>query len=311
MNYYEPLIYRIPEDEDGFVLRTILLKRLHLSRKLISKVKQTERGILVNGDRQYINVKVRAADLIEVHMAHEQSEDILPQNLPIHILFEDEYVVVVNKASGMIVHPTHGHYVNTLANAVVYHWQQLHKFHRFRPLHRLDQETSGVLAIAKNPYIHQQVSNQFIAHQVKKEYYAFVWGVVAQDQGTIEAPIDRSTDDPHRRAVISTGYSATTHYEVIERFHKATWIRLRLETGRTHQIRVHSAHIGHPLVGDKTYTIDRYAQSQEDVQSFFHRQALHAYSLGFIHPITKQWTEFCAPWPEDLSALHHFLKTYQ
>jgi 23S rRNA pseudouridine1911/1915/1917 synthase len=300
MKYYEPLVYTVPPEEDGWILKTILQKKLLISRTLLSRLKQTELGIMVNGERKYISIKVFSGDRVEVRMEQEISEDIMPQDLPLSIIYEDEHLLIANKEAGMIVHPTHGHYINTLANAVVYYWQQAGKSYRFRPIHRLDQETSGVLAIAKNPYAHHLLSEQMKLQQVVKEYVALVQGIIITDKGTIDAPIDRDPEEPHIRIVINTGYPAKTHYEVERRFQGATQVRLWLETGRTHQIRVHMKHLGHPLIGDKMY-----AQRVEDGDQLMFpeltRQALHAIKLGFHHPISKQWIEFESPLPEDIS----------
>ncbi|MDQ0896674.1 MULTISPECIES: RluA family pseudouridine synthase [unclassified Paenibacillus] len=310
MSYYEPLVYIVPPEEEGFILKTVLQKRLMVSRKLLSRIKLTEKGITVNGVRQYINIKVKAGDRVEIRMEEEQSEDILPQDIPLHILHEDEHLLILAKDAGIIVHPTHGHYLNTIANGVVYHWQQAGITCRFRPVHRLDQETSGVLAIAKTPYVHQQISEQMIQHQVKKEYLAFVWGFVTAKSGTINEPIDRDPELPHVRIVTPGGYSAVTHYEVVEQFAHAALVRIWLETGRTHQIRVHMRHLGHPLLGDKMYTLPEFEQSLSavEVNERLGRQALHAYKLGFVHPGTREWTEFNAPLPADLSVLQAWLK---
>jgi len=307
MSYYEPLVYVVPPEEDGFVLRTILQKRLMVSRKLLSRLKLTEMGITVNGERRYISVKVAAGDRVEVRMAMEESDDILPQDLPLTILHEDEHLLVVAKEAGMIVHPTHGHYVNTLANAVVHHWRQAGECVRFRPVHRLDQETSGVLAIAKTPYVHQQISEQMIRHTVKKEYLAFVWGTLAAPRGTVDAPIDRDPAQPHVRIVTPEGAAAVTHYELVEQYDQAALVRLWLETGRTHQIRVHMTHLGHPLVGDKMYTLRAYAHRQAALGGLPGRQALHARLLGFTHPGTRAWVEYAAPLPADLTLLRQAL----
>jgi 23S rRNA pseudouridine1911/1915/1917 synthase len=312
MSYYEPLIYHVPPEEDGFLLKTILQKRMGVSRKLLSRVKLSEQGITVNGVRQYISVHVRAGDLVELRMEHEESEDILPQDLPLTIIHEDEQLLILAKEAGIIVHPTHGHYMNTLANGVVYHWKQAGLSYRFRPVHRLDQETSGVLAIAKTPYAHQQISEQMIAHQVKKEYLAFVWGVVETGSGTINEPIDRDPEQPHVRIVKTDGYSAVTHFEVVEQFDQGACVRIWLETGRTHQIRVHMRHLGHPLIGDKMYTLEKYAEAACLLpEGNLRRQALHAYKLGFLHPGTREHVEFTAPMPEDLINLKDWLRLGQ
>jgi 23S rRNA pseudouridine1911/1915/1917 synthase len=280
------------------LLKTILHNRLGLSRKLVSRLKTTERGITLNGERCYTTVKVRGGDLVEVRMEEEESEDILPQDLPLEILYEDDHLLVVNKEAGVIVHPTHGHYVNTVANAVVHYWRESGETHRFRPVHRLDQETSGVLAIAKNPYAHQQISEQMSAHTVTKVYAAVVHGIVAADRGTVDGPIDRDPEQPHVRIVTPDGYPAVTHYETLARFPRHSLVQLRLETGRTHQIRVHMKHIGHPLVGDKMY-----GPPEGELPPPFPRQALHALKLGFIHPANRQPIEIEAPLPSDMQEL--------
>lgn len=290
MRYYSPLIYKVPLEEDQWILKTILQKRMQISRTLLSRLKLTEFGITVNGERKFINVRVEQGDQIEVRMEQEESEDILPQKLPITIIDEDEHLLIINKAAGIIVHPTHGHYINTLANAVVYYWQQAGKSYRFRPIHRLDQDTSGVIAIAKNPYIHHLLSEQMKQNQIEKVYLALVEGVMVVNEASIQAPIDRDPNSPHIRMVTADGYRAVTHYKVEQKLKDATLVRLWLETGRTHQIRVHMKHIGHPLLGDKWYGSGKGMQ----------RQALHAIKLGFIHPITKKQVEYEATLPDDM-----------
>lgn len=298
-HYYDPIRYVVPPEDNGLLLKTVLQRRLGMSRKLLSRLKLTERGITVNGERRYTTVKLAAGDVVEVRMETEESGDILPQDLPLDILYEDEHLLVVNKEAGMIVHPTHGHYVNTVANAVVHYWRERGETHRFRPVHRLDQETSGVLCIAKNPYAHQQISEQMQAGTVTKQYCAIVHGVVAADRGTVDGPIDRDPEQPHVRIVTPSGYSAVTHYEVLARYPRHTFVQLRLETGRTHQIRVHMQHLGHPLVGDKMYG----PQDGPALPPPFPRQALHAMKLGFEHPAAKRRLQIEAPLPADMQEL--------
>jgi 23S rRNA pseudouridine1911/1915/1917 synthase len=308
MKYYEPLIYIVPPEEDGWILKTILQKRMLISRSLLSRLKLTEMGITLNGERKYISVHVESGDLVEVRMEQEVSTDILPQDLPISVIYEDEHLLIVNKEAGMIVHPTHGHYTNTLANGVVHYWQQAGKSYRFRPVHRLDQDTSGVLAIAKNPYIHQHISEQMKEQKVEKQYVSLVHGVISEDEGKVDEPIDRDPESPHVRIVTPTGYPAVTHFRVEKRFSDATQVRLWLETGRTHQIRVHMKHLGYPLIGDKMYGAA--AEVHDASQLDMDRQALHAVLLGFNHPISKHWVEFKAPLPEDMKAcLQHTKET--
>lgn len=314
MRYYEPLSYVVPPEEDGFTLKTILRDRMGLSRKLLSRLKLTNEGITVNGQRRYTNATVRAGDRVEVRMEEEQSDDILPQNIPIDLLHEDDHLLVLNKPAGIIVHPTIGHYTNTIANAVVHHWLQAGRRHRFRPVHRLDRETSGVLVIAKNPYAHQHISEQMQSGRVEKRYLAVVRGRVREEAGTIDAPIDRDPQSPHIRIVTASGYPSVTHYETVERFGEvATLVSIRLETGRTHQIRVHMKHIGHPLLGDSLYSAEGSgaeagcarsdAKAVAGEAAAIDRQALHAAALAFAHPADGRPVRFEAPLPADMSRM--------
>ncbi|GJM70665.1 hypothetical protein HMSSN036_28810 [Paenibacillus macerans] len=184
--YYDPITYHVTEREDGWQVKSVLQRRLGVSRKLLSKIKLTERGVQLNGERVYISVPVKAGDTVSITLEKETSEDILPESLPFDIVYEDEALLVVNKAAGVIVHPTHGHYTGTLANGVVHYWQEKGEKFRFRPVHRLDQETSGLLAIAKNAYVHQHISEQLIAGQVTKKYTALVHGCPAEPEGMID-----------------------------------------------------------------------------------------------------------------------------
>lgn len=310
MGYYEALTYQIEPEDEGMLLKTVLFNRMGLSRKLMSRVKQTEQGITLNGERVYTTVRVKAGDLVAIRMEEEESDDILPQDLPLQILFEDEHLLVVNKPAGQIVHPTHGHYTGTLANAVVFHWQQQGLKVRFRPVHRLDQDTSGALCIAKNPFIHQNISEQMQANEVDKHYIAFVYGIVSPASGTINEPIDRDPDRPHVRIVTPSGYPSVTHYAT-ERTYGASASRvwLKLETGRTHQIRVHMRHLGHPLIGDAMYGLPSLPATEmsllfdPNMDEQIARHALHASRLALTHPVTKERVEFEAPLPTDLTVL--------
>jgi 23S rRNA pseudouridine1911/1915/1917 synthase len=303
MNYLEPLVYVASTEDEGILLKTILRNRMKLSRTLLSKLKQTEKGITLNGERVYTTVKVHEGDRVEIRMVRENSDDILPQDLPIDIIYEDDYLLIVNKSAGMIVHPTHGHYTNTLANAIVHHWQVRGEQVRFRPIHRLDQDTSGVLAIAKNPFVHQHVSEQMQRNEFEKEYIAITHNHPVPTEATISAPIDRDLINPHIRVVTpDAGYPSVTKYRVEREYSNgaAALIRIWLETGRTHQIRVHMKHIGCPLIGDKMYGLASMSEQEQIRDGYITRQALHAEKLTFAHPMTGERMVFTANWPKDL-----------
>lgn len=313
--YYEPITYLVTEREDGWILKTVLQRRLGVSRKLLSRIKLTERGVMLNGERVFISVPVKAGDMVSISLEQETSEDILPQPIPFDIVYEDAALLIVNKAPGIIVHPTHGHYTDTLANGVVHYWREKGEKVRFRPVHRLDQETSGLVAIAKNAYIHQHISEQLIAGTVTKKYVAMVHGCPVPAEGSVDGPIDRDPLEPHRRIVTETGYPALTHYKVSACFGSAALVELRLETGRTHQIRVHMTSIGHPLIGDKLYTwndapghmgVNKPAAAEE-LDHGIGRQALHAWELGFRHPLSGEEMSFKAPLPPDMEELRRRL----
>ncbi|MFD1953676.1 RluA family pseudouridine synthase [Paenibacillus thailandensis] len=305
--YYRPLTVTVTDMEHGMTVRTVLERKLGVSRKLLSRVKLTERGITVNGRRAYTNDKVAQGDVIAIRMEKETSADILAEPIPISAVYEDEDLLIVNKPAGLIVHPTHGHYTGTLANGVVHHWLMKGEQVRFRPIHRLDEETSGLVAIAKTPYIHQQLSEQLQADRIMKQYAAFVYGAPNPAAGTVDGPIDRDPDSPHVRIVTPSGYPSVTHYETAESYGvgAASMVRLRLETGRTHQIRVHMRYIGCPLIGDKMYGPAE--NGKPDWEEAAGRQALHAEKLGLTHPITKQWMEWTAPLPPELDRLRELL----
>ncbi|NUU63744.1 RluA family pseudouridine synthase [Paenibacillus agri] len=319
-SYYSPITYIIPPEEDGWLLKTILHKRMDISRKLLSRLKMTEQGIMVNGERVYISVKIQTGDIVEIRMETEVSEDILPQPIPFESLYEDEHLLVVNKAAGIIVHPTHGHYTDTLANGIVHYWAEKGERYRFRPVHRLDQETSGVLVIAKNPFAHQHISEQMIAGTVDKRYTAFVHGVPAAPEGDIDGPIDRDPAEPHRRIVTPEGYPSLTRYKVMETYSGGSRVELKLETGRTHQIRVHMTSIGCPLIGDGMYRHPLYSETVPTpaqqaqlagiaaLDAAMPRQALHAVRLSLRHPVLPENLIFEAPLPPDMAALERELK---
>jgi len=310
--YYEPLVVNVRPEEDGMMVRRVLERQLGVSRKLLSRLKLTEHGITLNGERVYTSQRVQAGDCIELRMEQERSDDILPEPMELDIVYEDRNLLIVNKPPGIVVHPTHGHYTGTLANGVVAHWESIGEKVRFRPIHRLDEDTSGLVAIAKTPYVHQQLSEQLQSGGVFKSYYAYVYNAPVQPKGTVDAPIDRDPDSPHIRIVTPSGYPSITHYETdtVYRNGAAAKVKLQLETGRTHQIRVHMKHTGCPLIGDSMYG---YAESPSaspapELEALVVRQALHAAVLGFTHPLTRKWVEWEAALPKDLAKLEQVLQ---
>ncbi|MGG6312475.1 RluA family pseudouridine synthase [Paenibacillus macerans] len=313
--YYDPIEYQVTESEEGWTVKSVLQRRLGVSRKLLSRIKLTERGVQLNGERVFISVPVKVGDTVSVSLEKETSTDILPEPIPFDIVYEDEALLIVNKAAGVIVHPTHGHYTGTLANGVVHYWREKGEQYRFRPVHRLDQETSGLIAIAKNAYVHQHISEQLIAGEVTKKYTALVHGCPAATEGSIDGPIDRDPAEPHRRIVTPSGYPALTFYHVSACLGAGARVELRLGTGRTHQIRVHMTSIGHSLIGDKFYGmpgLEGLSEAEREAVAAWDgaigRQALHASELGFCHPLTGEALTFTSDLPADMRKLEALLR---
>ena len=256
-------------------------------------------GVLtVNGEVVKPKYKVKTGDVIEINVPEAEPLEILAEDLHLEIVYEDADVLVVNKPKGMVVHPAPGHTTGTLVNGLMYHCKDLSGINGvMRPgiVHRIDKDTSGLLMVAKNDVAHESLVNQLVAKTVTRKYTALVHGHIAHDKGTIDAPIGRDTKDRQKQAVVDSGKHAVTHFQVIERFGDYTLVECRLETGRTHQIRVHMNYIGFTLVGDPKYgprkTID------------FGGQVLHAGVLGFNHPRTGEYLEFSSPLPEDFQQL--------
>ncbi|WLR43605.1 RluA family pseudouridine synthase [Bacillus carboniphilus] len=263
-----------------------------------------EGHITVNGALPKTNYKCQAGDQVTITIPEPEPLEILPEKLDLDIVYEDEYVLVVNKPRGMVVHPAPGHSSGTLVNGLMAHCNDLSGINGvMRPgiVHRIDKDTSGLLMVAKNDLAHESLVKQLVAKTVTRKYLAIVHGDIAHDQGTIDAPIGRDPKD-RQKMTVTNEYSrdAVTHFDVIERYGNYSFIECKLETGRTHQIRVHMKYIGHPLAGDPKYG-PRNTLAIEG-------QALHAATLGFVHPKTKEYLEFEAEMPQEMTKLISELK---
>lgn len=295
-----------------------------------NKVQQTIKAdnVLVNNSPVKSNYKVKPNDIISVVLAHPPREtNIIPQNIPLNIVYEDEDLLVVNKEAGMVVHPGFGNFEGTLINALAYHFNQLPYFQNDldkRPglVHRIDKDTSGLLVIAKNEFAMNFLAKQFFNKTTQRVYHALVWGNFEEDEGTITGHIGRDIKDRMQMSVFpdgTHGKHAVTHYKVLERFRYVTLIECTLETGRTHQIRAHMKYIGHILFNDARYggnqvlkgtTFSKYKQFVENCFQIIPRQALHAKTLGFIHPTTKKEMFFEVDLPEDMQKVLEKWRTY-
>jgi 23S rRNA pseudouridine1911/1915/1917 synthase len=282
-----------------------------------NKIQQAaENGsILVNDVAVKSNYKVKAGDVVRLVLAHPTYEQLLtPENIPLDIVYEDDQLLVINKPAGMVVHPGHGNYSGTLVNALAYHFENLPMNSSERPglVHRIDKDTTGLLVVAKTELAMAYLTKQFAEKTSEREYVALVWGNIEEDEGTVEGNIGRHDTNRMRMAVHESdekGKPAVTHYKVLERFGYVTLVSCQLETGRTHQIRVHMKHIGHTLFNDERYggdailkgtTFTKYKQFVDNCFKVLPRQALHAKTLGFEHPISKEFLRFDTPIPQDL-----------
>ncbi len=283
----------INEENNTFRLDKALSNLTDLSRTLLTELIRDDK-VTVNSEVKKAKYKVKTGDLVEFDEPEPEVLDIVAENIPLEIVYEDADVAVVNKPQGMVVHPAAGHSSGTLVNAVMYWIKDLSSINGVvRPgiVHRIDKDTSGLLMIAKNDKAHASLAAQLKAKTSTRRYLAIVHGEIANERGTIEAPIGRNPKDRKKQAIVAGGKAAVTHFEVLERFSDYTLVALQLETGRTHQIRVHMAYIGHPVAGDPLY-----APSKTLIPN--RGQFLHAETLGFIHPTTEEFLEFRVPVPE-------------
>lgn len=282
-----------------------------------NKIQQaaTNGNIFVNDEPVKSNYKVKALDVVRVMLEQPPFEHkIIPENIPLDIIYEDDTLLVLNKPAGLVVHPGHGNYTGTLVNALAYHFENLPLNSSERPglVHRIDKDTTGLLVIAKTEWAMSELQRQFAEKTTEREYVALVWGNVLEDEGTIESYIGRHPKNRMQMAAFEEeeqGKWAVTHYKVLERLGYVTLVSCRLETGRTHQIRVHMKYIGHTLFNDERYggnlilkgtTFTKYKQFVENCFQIIPRQALHAKTLGFEHPVSKEYMRFDTDIPSDL-----------
>ena len=287
------LEYTIEPEFDSEKLMTVLKRHFKMSTMLIKEQRTYDDGFLLNGEHIRTVESVHAGDKLTITLHDTASENITPVNIPIDIVYEDEDILIVNKAADMPTHISVGNYENSLANAVMYHYKQNNEEHLFRAVNRLDKDTSGLMTIAKNSYAHARLADEIQTGELKRKYMCIAEGDIERD-GTVDAPIARKEGSAIERCVSADGHRAVTHYKVIERYGDYTLLEMTLETGRTHQIRVHMAYIGHPLVGDWLY-------GTED-KTLVQRQMLHSYYLSLIHPITGEKMEWQSDMAEDMKA---------
>lgn len=286
------ITYHIDNTSTGLRIEQYL-RRLGYSYQNLTQLKKMPESILINGVWAYMRTQLKDGDVLTVRIRETESSPNIPAvKLPLDIIYEDEDIIVVNKPAGMPVHPSLNNYENSLANALMYYYQEQGKPFIFRCTNRLDRDTSGLTVIAKHMVSSAILSNMGVRHEITREYLAIVRGELIPEEGTVDAPIGRAESSLIERKIdFEKGEHAVTHYHVIEEKNGHSLVSLTLETGRTHQIRVHMKHIGHPLIGDYLYNPD---------MEFISRQALHSYRLSFSHPITGEQMDFTAPLPEDM-----------
>ncbi len=314
--------FSITVDKGQGLLRVDKFLKLKLEKTSRARIQAAADSgyVIVNDNPVKSSYKVKPGDDVQLMMPYERKElVILPEDIPLNIVYEDKHLLVVNKPAGLVVHPGHGNYTGTLINALAYHLKDEPMFGRGCDVraglvHRIDKNTSGLLVIAKNSEVHAHLANQFFHHTTERTYHALVWGTPKESEGTVENMIGRHLKDRLQMAVLKdddpNGKIAITHYKVLESMGYVSLVECKLETGRTHQIRVHMKHLGHPLFNDERYGGDRilrgttytkYKQFVDNCFSLMPRHGLHALTLGFTHPVTKERMEFTSDYPSDFA----------
>lgn len=262
-------------------------------------------NILVNDQKVKTSYKISDGDIITIDIPQNIELEVVAQDIPLDIVYEDNDIIMINKPKGMVVHPAHGNYDNTLVNAVLSHCKGnlsgINGVIRPGIVHRIDKDTTGILVIAKNDNAHKDLAKQFKEHSINRIYVALVKGIIEENEGTIDMPISRDKVQRKKMSVDRNGKKAVTHFKVLERFRNYTLVELKLETGRTHQIRVHMSQINHPLVGD-----DVYAKGKNEFN--IKGQLLHAKTLGLVHPVTKEYIEFSTKIPNEFNCVLEYLR---
>lgn len=284
------LTYRV-SNNNLINLKELLKSHFQISDRLLAKLKNAQK-IFINGEKVSVRASLKTGDLVEVNLDFlENNSNIVPTKMELDILFEDETMLIINKPAGVPVHPSMDHFEDSLSNGIRFYFDEIGLKRKIRPVNRLDKDTSGIVIFAKNEYVQECLVKQMKKNTFVKEYIAVCSGSFDCKAGTIDAPIARKEDSIIERCVSEAGDKAVTHYEVLKNVNNYSVVKCILETGRTHQIRVHLAHIGHPLLGDTLYGTS---------SPLIHRQALHAYKVKFIHPISLKSIELTAKIPNDI-----------
>lgn len=302
----------IVEDEFlGKQVKQVLKHKMKISERLIKMMKYDGK-ILINGLPVRVNELLKLGDLVEANVTFdEETSDITPQDIPIEIIYEDEYLVAVNKRSNIVVHPTFSHPDGTIANGLMFYMQKQGIMRKIRPVSRLDRDTTGIIIFAKNQFVQQALIEQMNQKLFEKEYFGVVFDDISPSLGTIDLPIARKPDSIMLREISPIGDHAVTHYQTIELFNQASLVKFKLDTGRTHQIRVHCQAINHPLLGDGLYPYlleDENTSRYHSLSLCISRQALHSFRAAFFHPYTHEKLELCANLPEDMINLLEILR---